>query len=126
MKSFIYVFIWTILFVIFGIYVNHKIDNFTAFYRDKILIIESHIEDNNWEDAKIQIDTLKGSWFNKKKIWYKLLNHDSFDEISLHINILNKSIDIEDKSKSLENIEIIKIILENILENETCDIQHIL
>lgn len=126
MKSFICVLVWTILFVLFGVYINKGIDNFTSLYKDEIIVIENHIENDNWYDAKIQITELKNSWFEKKDIWYKFLNHESFDEISLHINVLNKCINLKDKSKSLENIEIIKITLENILENETYDIQHIL
>lgn len=126
MKSFICVLIWTILFILFGVYVNKGIGDFTDLYKDEIIVIESYIENDNWHDAKIQITKLKNSWFEKKDIWYKLLNHEPFDEISLHINILDKCINIKDKSKSLENIEIIKTTLENILENETYDIQHIL
>lgn len=126
MKSFICVLIWTIIFILFGIYVNKGISDFTYLYKDKIIVIENNIENDNWYEAKIQITKLKNSWFEKKDIWYKLLNHESFDEISLHINILDKCINIKDKSKSLENIEIIKITLENILENETYDMQHIL
>ncbi len=173
MKSFICVLIWTIIFILFGIYVNkgisdftylykdkiivienniendnwyeakiqitklknswfekkdiwYKLLNHTYLYKDKIIVIENNIENDNWYEAKIQITKLKNSWFEKKDIWYKLLNHESFDEISLHINILDKCINIKDKSKSLENIEIIKITLENILENETYDMQHIL
>lgn len=126
MKSFIYVLVWTILFILFGVYVNKEIDNFTDLYKNEIIVIENHIENDNWNDAKIKITKLKNSWYEKKGIWYKLLNHEPFDEISLYINILDKCINIKDKSKSLENIEIIKITLENILENETYDIQHIL
>lgn len=126
MKSFICVLIWTIIFILFGVYVNKGISDFTYLYKDKIIVIENNIENDNWYEAKIQITKLKNSWFEKKDIWYKLLNHESFDEISLHINILDKCINIKDKSKSLENIEIIKITLENILENETYDMQHIL
>ncbi len=126
MKSFICVLIWTIIFILFGVYVNKGISDFTYLYKDKIIVIENNIENDDWYEAKIQITKLKNSWFEKKDIWYKLLNHESFDEISLHINILDKCINIKDKSKSLENIEIIKITLENILENETYDMQHIL
>ncbi len=126
MKSFVYVLIWTIIFVSFGFYVNNGVDEFTSIYKNQIIVIEQHIENNQWSDAKIEINSLSNSWLEKKDIWYHLLNHESFDEISLRINVLSKCISIKDKSKSLENIEIIKITLENILENETSDLQHIL
>ncbi|MEG1311535.1 MAG: DUF4363 family protein [Romboutsia sp.] len=126
MKSFIYVLLWTIIFIMFGFYVTNGINKFTYKYKEDISIIENYIEENNWDNAKIELESTIKSWHEKKSIWYKLLNHESFDLVCLHFNILYKSIDIEDKSKSLENIEIIKITLENILEGEKCDLNHIL
>ncbi|WP_042274879.1 DUF4363 family protein [[Clostridium] dakarense] len=126
MKSFIYVLIWTILFIIFGFYVTNEVGNFTEDYKNKVTIIENYIEEDNWDDAKTMIKDVSDSWDKEKSPWYKLFNHESFDLISLHFNILNKSINTKDKSKALENIEIIKITLENILESEKCDLNHIL
>ena len=126
LKSFIYVLIWTILFITFGFYVANGVGDFTNGYKNKVTIIENHIEEDNWDDAKIVLKDISDSWDKEKSIWYKLLNHESFDLISLHFNILDKSINTKDKSKASENIEIIKITLGNILENEKCDLNHIL
>lgn len=126
MKSFFYVLIFTILFIALGFFVTNGVGNFTDTYKNKIDIIENHIENNNWDEAKIILENTSNSWHKEKSIWYKLLNHESFDLICLHFNILDKSIYTNDKSKALENIEIIKITLENILESEKCDLNHIL
>lgn len=126
MKSFIYVLIWTILFITFGFYTTNKVGDFTDDYKSKVTIIENYIEEDNWDDAKIMLKNTYDSWNEEKCIWYKLLNHESFDSICLHFNILDKSIDTNDKSKALENIEIIKVTLGNISESEKCDLNHIL
>lgn len=126
MKSFVYVLIWTILFITFGFHVTNEVGDFAEDYKTKVTIIENYIEEDNWDDAKTMIKDISDSWDKEKSPWYKLFNHESFDLISLHFNILSKSINTKDKSKSLENIEIIKITLENILENEKCDLNHIL
>lgn len=126
LKSFIYVLIWTILFITFGFYVANGVGNFTENYKNRVTVIENYIEEDNWDDAKIVLKDISDSWDKEKSIWYKLLNHESFDLIILHFNILDKSINTKDKSKALENIEIIKITLGNISENEKCDLNHIL
>ncbi|MBO3443983.1 DUF4363 family protein [Clostridium sp. CCUG 7971] len=126
MRSFVYVLIWTILFITFGFYVTNGIGDFTDDYKNKVTIIENYIEEDNLNDAKIALKEVSSSWNKEKSPWYKLLNHESFDLISLHFNILDKSINTNDKSKALENIEIIKVTLGNILESEKCDLNHIL
>lgn len=52
----------------------------------------------------------------KKNHWYKVLNHEYFDEIGLRFNILDKAIYTENKLKSLEEVESIKHIWEILLK----------
>lgn len=126
MKSFIYVLIWTILFITFGFYITNGVADFAGNYKNKVTIIANYIEEDNWDEAKTTLKDTSNSWYEEKSFWYKLLNHDSFDLICLQLNILDKSIDTNNKSQALQNIEIIKTTLENISENEKCDLNHIL
>ncbi|RDY28373.1 DUF4363 family protein [Romboutsia weinsteinii] len=126
MKSTAFVLIWTIIFIIIGIFVNFNVDNFTEKYTDNITVIENYIEDDNWEEANNKLNEFCDTWYKEKNIYYKLLDHTFFDDISLYTNILDKSIELKDKSKCLEQIETIKITLENIIESVKFDINHIL
>jgi len=126
LKSFFYVLVWTVLFVAFGFYINFKISNFTDKYTNNIEVIEKYIEDDDFKSAEDDLIKYKKSWDNDISSWYKLLNHENFGYINLYINVLDKSILVKDKSKSLEYIQYIKNTLENILESEECDLNHIL
>jgi hypothetical protein len=117
--------IWTFFFIIFGIFTTHKIEVFTDKYLDKIEVINTYIEEDDWENAKIYMQNYHTLWHSEKTHWYKLLNHDYLDGVCLQLELLLKNISTEDKSKALEKIEAIKSNLENILELEKCDLNHI-
>lgn len=126
MRSLIFVLIWTVLFTSLGIYTNDEIGDFADKYNSKFDQIEIYIEENDWKKAESELKTLSSEYYNEKEIWYKLLDHTYFDDISLYINILTKSIYTQDKSQSFEEIEKIKKTLDNILETGKFDLNHIL
>lgn len=125
MKSLFSVLTWTFIFLFLGFYINTEIENFSTKYENKISVIENHIIENNWDDAKEDLEDLTKSWHKEKNIWYKLLNHEYFNNVSLNLNILDKAISLSDKPLSFEQIELIKMALDNIVESERCDLNHI-
>jgi len=125
LKSLIYILIWTTLFILFGFYVNSEIYEFTDKYTSKIDIIEIHIKQDDWESAKAELDKYNKDFYGEKNSWYKLLNHDYFDSVCLYLDILDGSIYSKDKPMSFEQIARIKTTLDNILESEKCDLDHI-
>ncbi len=52
MKSATFVILWTILFVLFGFYINNKLYDFTDEYKDNISVLEKSIENEDWEKAQ--------------------------------------------------------------------------
>ncbi|MPN26318.1 hypothetical protein SDC9_173742 [bioreactor metagenome] len=61
----------------------------------------------------------------EKNIWYKLLNHAYFNEIFASLKILNQSISLEEKMTSLKEIENVKTVLDNLMEDECCNLNRI-
>ena len=125
MKSTTFVILWTILFVLFGFYVNNKLYDFTEGYKDNISVLEKSIENEDWEKAQKEADSISTIWNKEKNHWYKVLNHEYFDEIGLRFNILDKAIYTENKLKSLEEVESIKTYLGNIIESVKFDVNYI-
>lgn len=125
MKSMTFVVLWTILFVLFGFYVNNKLYDFTDDYKSNMSILEKSIENEDWEKAQKEADSISTRWSKEKNHWYKVLNHEYFDEIGLKFNILDKAIYTENKLKSLEEVESIKTYLVNIVESVKFDINYI-
>ncbi|HBF8524870.1 DUF4363 family protein [Clostridioides difficile] len=125
MKSTTFVILWTILFALFGFYINNKLYDFTEGYKDNISVLEKSIENEDWEKAQKEADSISTSWNKEKNHWYKVLNHEYFDEIGLRFNILDKAIYTENKLKSLEEVESIKTYLGNIIESVKFDVNYI-
>ena len=125
MKRIIGVLIWTLLFISLGIYSENKIYDFTNKFKSEIEIIQKNIEDDNLEKVSNDIKKWSKSWHKEKEIWYKIVNHEYFDDICLSHNIIEQSIKYDDKLNALEQVETIKMLLNNILESEKCDLNHI-
>lgn len=125
MKQVIVVLIWTLLFVSLGIYSENKIYDFTNKFKYEIELIQKNIEDDELDKVAIDIKDWSKSWHKEKEIWYKIVDHEYFDDICLSLNILEQSIKYNDKLAALEQIETIKMHLNNILESEKCDLNHI-
>lgn len=125
MKSTTFVIIWAILFLLFGFYINNKLYDFTEGYKDNMSILEKSIENEDWEKAQKEADSISTRWDKERSHWYKVLNHEYFDEIGLKFNILDKAIYTENKLKSLEEVEGIKTYLGNIVESVKFDINYI-
>lgn len=125
MKQIIAVLVWTLLFISLGIYSENKIYDFTEKFTTSIELIQKDAEDDKLTDAEDAIRDWSKSWHKDKEIWYKIVDHQYFDDICLAINILEQSIKYNDKLSALEQIETIKIHLNSILEAEKCDWNHI-
>ena len=125
MKRIIGVLIWTLLFISLGIYSENKIYDFTNKFKSEIELIQKNIEDDNLEKVSNDIKKWSKSWHKEKEIWYKRGNHEYFDDICLSLNIIEQSIKYDDKLNALEQVETIKMLLNNILESEKCDLNHI-
>ena len=125
MKRIIGVLIWTLLFISLGIYSENKIYDFTNKFKSEIELIQKNIEDDNLEKVSNDIKKWSKSWHKEKEIWYNIVNHEYFDDICLSLNIIEQSIKYDDKLNALEQVETIKMLLNNILESEKCDLNHI-
>lgn len=125
MKALICSLIWTVLFLLFSFYSLDKFNDFAKLYTEKAESIELHIKDDDWDSATKSLDEYNTSFNESKDSWYKVFNHEYFEEISLYLDILHGSIYAKDKGMSLEQIQRIKNALHNIIENEQFDLNHI-
>lgn len=125
MKSSYFVIAWTILFIILGLFNHEKINEFSSNYIDQINIIEEKIKEDKWEQASYILKDTKMNLDEEKNVWYKLINHCYFNEIFASLEVLNQSICLEEKMISLQEIEKIKMVLENLMEDECYNLNRI-
>lgn len=125
MKSSYFVIAWTILFIILGLYNHEKINEFSYNYINEINVIEEKVKEDKWEQASYILKDTMMDLEKEKNIWYKLLNHAYFNEIFASLKILNQSISLEEKMTSLKEIEKVKTVLDNLMEDECCNLNRI-
>lgn len=125
MKSSFFVIIWTIIFIILGLFNYQKINDFSYNYINQINILEENIKEDKWKQANsILIDT-KIELDEEKNIWYKLINHGYFNEIFASIEILEQSIYLKEKMICLQELEKIKMVFNNLIEDESYNFNRI-
>ena len=118
MKSSFFVIIFTILFIILGLFNHDNINEFSYNYLDKFNTIEENVKDENWSKASDLLKTSKDNLEDEKNTWYKLINHEYLNEVFASMEILNQSIYLKDKMICLQEIEKIKMVFNNLMEDE--------
>ena len=118
MKSSFFVIIFTILFIILALFNHDNINEFSYNYLDKFNTIEENVKDENWSKASDLLKTSKDNLEDEKNTWYKLINHEYLNEVFASMEILNQSIYMKDKMICLQEIEKIKMVFNNLMEDE--------
>ena len=118
MKSSFFVIIFTILFIILSLFNHDNINEFSYNYLDKFNTIEESVKDENWSKASDLLKTSKDNLEDEKNTWYKLINHEYLNEVFASMEILNQSIYMKDKMICLQEIEKIKMVFNNLMEDE--------
>ena len=118
MKSSFFVIVGTILFIFLGVLNHDKINEFSNTYLVEFNTIELNIKNENWNEASTMLLNVEDQLDTEKNTWYKLINHGYFNEIFASIQILKQSINLKNKMISLQELEKIKMVLENLMEDE--------
>ena len=118
MKSSFFVIVGTILFIFLGVLTHDKINEFSNTYLEEFNTIELNIKNENWNESSTMLLNVEDQLESEKNTWYKLINHGYFNEIFASIQILKQSINLKNKMISLQELEKIKMVLENLMEDE--------
>ena len=118
MKSSFFVIVGTILFIFLGVLNHDKINEFSNTYLEEFNTIELNIKNENWNESSTMLLNVEDQLGSEKNTWYKLINHGYFNEIFASIQILKQSINLKNKMISLQEVEKIKMVLENLMEDE--------
>ena len=125
MKSSFFVITWTIIFIIVGLFNHQKINDFSYNYINEINVLEENIKEDKWEQASYILKDTKMKLEKEKNVWYKLINHGYFNEIFASLEILEQSIYLEEKMITLQEIEKIKMVFENLMDDECYNLNRI-
>ena len=106
MKNTIIALIWVILFILFGIYIDNRVEDFGIDYIKDVEATYEVIHDD-------------------KDFWLKVLDHQYYDDLSLELNLVRNAVYCKNKIRALEELEKIKSILQNLIADEKCNWNYI-
>lgn len=125
MRNTIIALIWIVLFILFGIYIDSKVEGFCVDYKKDVEATYEVVHDDNWEDADEMLDNLVKRLDTQKDFWLKVLNHQYYDDLNLELNLVKNAIYCKNKIRALEELENIKSILRNLMADEKCNWNYI-
>lgn len=126
MKSFIGVVVWTLLFIVLGLFVESDLSNFINSYDRRLDSLEGYISNSNYELALDEVLDISRDLNHFKGKWYKLVDHTHYNEVLFCLEVLEDQTTLKDESLYLEYINRIRYAFVNILQDEICDLNHIL
>jgi len=88
--------------------------------------VEQFVSLQNWEGAKKELSAVRESWDNNNTWWSILLDHQEIDRINLSMSRLEKLLNRQDVTLSLGEVSTLKVLFENIYDNEKFVLENIL
>lgn len=108
------------------LYTFDSIEDYTTVMTKDLDTLESTIQDNNWEIASNQFESIKAKWNKTRKIWTVLLDHHEIDNIDLSMSKAEKYILSKDLPLTLGEVETLRQLFLIVQENESLTLTNIL
>ena len=83
MRNTIIALTWVILFILFGLYIDNKVENFCIDYTKDVQETYEVIHDENWDEADKKLEDLVKKLEMQKDFWLKVLDHQYYDDLNL-------------------------------------------
>ena len=114
MRNTIIALTWVILFILFGLYIDNKVENFCIDYTKDVQATYEVIHDENWDEADKKLEDLVKKLEMQKDFWLKVLDHQYYDDLNC-----------KNKIRGLESLEKVESILQNLMADEKCNWNYI-
>ena len=113
MRNTIIALTWVILFILFGVYIDSKVETFCIDYTKDVQATYEVIHDENWDEADKKLDDLK------------VLDHQYYDDLNLELGLAKNAVYCKNKIRGLESLEKVESILQNLMADEKCNWNYI-
>ena len=87
MRNTIIALTWVILFILFGLYIDNKVENFCIDYTKDVQETYEVIHDENWDEADKKLEDLVKKLEMQKDFWLKVLDHQYYDDLNLELKM---------------------------------------
>lgn len=125
MRNTIIALTWVILFILFGLYIDNKVENFCIDYTKDVQETYEVIHSENWDEADKMLDDLVKKLDTQKDFWLKVLDHQYYDDLNLELGLVKNAVYCKNKIRGLEGLERVESILQNLMADEKCNWNYI-
>ena len=125
MRNTIIALTWVILFILFGVYIDSKVETFCIDYTKDVQATYEVIHDENWDEADKKLDDLVKKLDRQKDFWLKVLDHQYYDDLNLELGLAKNKKKKKNKIRGLESLEKVESILQNLMADEKCNWNYI-
>ena len=125
MRNTIIALTWVILFILFGVYIDSKVETFCIDYTKDVQATYEVIHDENWDEADKKLDDLVKKLDRQKDFWLKVLDHQYYDDLNLELGLAKNAVYCKNKIRGLESLEKVEYILQNLMADEKCNWNYI-
>ena len=125
MRNTIIALTWVILFILFGVYIDSKVETFCIDYTKDVQETYEVIHDENWDEADKKLDDLVKKLEMQKDFWLKVLDHQYYDDLNLELGLVKNAVYCKNKIRGLESLEKVESILQNLMADEKCNWNYI-
>lgn len=87
--------------------------------------VENSIVSNNWNNAELSLDKVRGKWTGVKKIWAVLIDHQEIDNIDITLTKVEKYILCKDTSSALAEASALMKFIRHIPRKEALNIENV-
>jgi hypothetical protein len=89
-------------------YINNYIVKTTDYLISEIKIIESNLDQNQWQNANDRVNKLVDSWEKIEKKWTLIINHHEIDSITISLKSVDEYIETRNRTDAQTYISILK------------------
>ena len=125
MRNTIIALTWVILFILFGVYIDSKVETFCIDYTKDVQATYEVIHDENWDEADKKLDDLVKKLDRQKDFWLKVLDHQYYDDLNMELGLDKNAVYCKNKIRGLESLEKVESILQNLMADEKCNWNYI-
>lgn len=115
-----------VLFLSFGIYMQHQILKTASQLRESLPLVEEKVKAGHWESARQDTKELLKTWNTIQDTWDLFISHHEIDELELLFARALSFIESKDESSALAELAGLKKQLSHIYRKEIFNLQNVL
>lgn len=125
-KQIIILLVALFLLIFCGLWEINYLENTSRYLHGDINSVKNLVENENFEMAKKQYESIENTWNNISSVWNIFVNHERLDYLEEEMTLLKSSLEVKQKEEALNSIDKLERIVTQIVEKQKPTFEHIL